>query len=171
MRELVSSSTSEVALRAPLPPPPVPAAPQPPKQQTQQQEEAAAPAERVHPPVWYTVAVCTSEEEGAGLVPADGSAKVFLVLHGARGSSQRVQLPAQAGDFERGQEDVFRCEAVLAKQCLVQCARVVHKWCKRVEVGRCVSNRVYSTSSVRRPMTLPCAAAGCSCPAWARWRS
>ncbi|PRW59715.1 lipoxygenase homology domain-containing 1 isoform A [Chlorella sorokiniana] len=105
MRELVSSAANEVALKAPLPPP-MPAT----QQQSQQPQEAPAPAQRVQQPVWYTVAVCTSEEEGAGLVPADSSAKVFLTLHGARGSSQRVQLPAQAGDFERGQEDVFRVQ-------------------------------------------------------------
>lgn len=108
MRELVSSSSTEVALKAPLPPP-APSQPPPTQQQPEHGEEAAASAQRVQQPVWYTVAVCTSEEEGAGLVPTDGSAKVFLTLHGARGSSQRVQLPAQAGDFERGQEDVFRC--------------------------------------------------------------
>ncbi len=111
MRELVSSPIGELALKAPLPPP---APTQPPAMPQQaEQEEAAAPAQRVQQPVWYTVAVCTSEEEGAGMAPADGSVKVFLTLHGARGSSQRVQLPAQAGDFERGQEDVFRCGARL----------------------------------------------------------
>ena len=59
--------------------------------------------------VWYTVVVCTSGAEGAGLAPVDGGAAVFLVLHGRRGSSQRVKLPSQPGDFEQGQEDVFRC--------------------------------------------------------------
>jgi len=63
--------------------------------------------------VWYTVVVCTSSEDGAGLKAAASSegsaaAAVFVVLHGSRGSSQRVKLPSQAGDFERGQEDVFR---------------------------------------------------------------
>ena len=67
-----------------------------------------AAAERVVQAVWYTIVVCTSGAEGAGLAPSDGSAAVFLVLHGGRGSSQRVKLPSQAGDFERGQEDVFR---------------------------------------------------------------
>lgn len=90
MRELVGT-----AEQAPLP------APHP--------EPHPAAAERVAPLLWYTVAVCTSGEEGAGLAPADGSARVALVLHGARGASQRVQLPSQPGDFERGQEDVFRC--------------------------------------------------------------
>lgn len=85
--------------------------------------QAAAPAAEVPPPVaaervvqpaWYTVVMCTSDEQGAGLSSAASDATgtaqpaVFLVLHGNRSSSQRVKLPSQAGDFERGQEDVFR---------------------------------------------------------------
>lgn len=115
MRELLSAGTTEAACPAPLPSVPAPA----PLPTQEPQPEAPAPAERVQQPVWYTVAVCTSEGEGAGLVPTDGSAKVFLVLHGARGSSQRVQLPAQAGDFQRGQEDVFRWAAL--RHTLPQC--------------------------------------------------
>jgi hypothetical protein len=64
--------------------------------------------------VWYTVVLCTSGTEGAGLAPANTGASVFLVLHGRRGSSQRVKLPSQQGDFEQGQEDVFRCAAPVA---------------------------------------------------------
>ena len=127
MRELVSSTSTEVALKAPLPSP-APSQPPHTQQQSEQGEEAAASAQRVQQPLWYTVAVCTSEEEGAGLVPTDGSAKVFLTLHGARGSSQRVQLPAQAGDFERGQEDVFRCGSGgwLASRCQHAASQDLH---------------------------------------------
>lgn len=95
MRELQTSGAQLLGAEAAMPPKPL--------------QEAATPAERVVPTVWYTVAVCTSGEEGAGLAPAGAAAKVSLVLHGGRGSSQRVALPSQAGDFERGQEDVFRC--------------------------------------------------------------
>jgi hypothetical protein len=37
-------------------------------------------------------------------------AGLSLVLHGSRGSSSRVRLPSQPGDFERGQEGVFRVQ-------------------------------------------------------------
>ena len=95
LRELYSTAGGQGrAGPAALPQPALPASP--------------AAAERVVQAVWYTIVVCTSGAEGAGLVPSDGSAAVFLVLHGGRGSSQRVKLPSQAGDFERGQEDVFR---------------------------------------------------------------
>lgn len=43
------------------------------------------------------------------MAPEEGAA-VFLVLHGSRGSSTRLKLPSQAGDFARGQEDVFRVQ-------------------------------------------------------------
>lgn len=56
-------------------------------------------------PVWYTVAVCTSDRRGAST-----DADVFLTLHGAAGTSPRVKLPSQSEDFERGQRDVFRLE-------------------------------------------------------------
>lgn len=96
MRELLGTAEQANPSRALVPQQPMP-------------EPQPAAAERVAMPVWYTVAVCTSGDEGAGLIPADGSAWVAITLHGARSSSQRVQLPSQPGDFERGQEDVFRC--------------------------------------------------------------
>lgn len=68
-------------------------------------------AQRVAHPTWFTVVMCTSTQEGAGLTAAgDGEAApaVFMVLHGSAGSSHRVKLPSQAGDFQQGQEDVFR---------------------------------------------------------------
>ena len=102
LRELPVSGSQAPAEPAAPPPPPAAALPQP-------QPQPVA-AERVVPPVWYTVAVCTGGEEGAGLAPPTSA--VFLVLHGTRGSSQRVKLPSQAGDFERGQEDVFRWAAL-----------------------------------------------------------
>ena len=104
LRELFSSAIQALAS------PPQPGAPPaaPPARQAQQEE--APPARRVVQPVWYTVVVCTSGKEGAGMAPEEGAA-VFLVLHGSRGSSTRLKLPSQAGDFARGQEDVFRCES------------------------------------------------------------
>jgi hypothetical protein len=75
----------------------------------QPEKPQSPPAQRVVQPVWYSVVVCTSGAEGAGLRPAEASA-VLLTLHGSRGSSAKVKLPSQAGDFERGQEDVFRVQ-------------------------------------------------------------
>lgn len=147
MRELVSAGPGEVACQALLPP--VAALAPPPPQE--QQAEAPAPAERVQQPVWYTVAVCTSEEEGAGLTPGDGSAKVFLVLHGARGSSQRLQLPAQAGDFQRGQEDVFRWGALAGP--------------RQATLDRPAADMQQAWIPCCHALRL----AGCNCPAWARW--
>eukprot|EP00887_Chlorella_sp_A99_P006398 scaffold3.g6398.t1 len=54
---------------------------------------------------WYQLVVCTSDLPDAGT-----SSEVWVALHGSRGSSARVHLPAQAGDFGRGQEDVFRVQ-------------------------------------------------------------
>ncbi|KAL4458577.1 hypothetical protein ABPG75_013442 [Micractinium tetrahymenae] len=117
MRELhcASTQTSEPAAAAQSPAAPAspPKAAAPAAEPEQPSEPQPVVAERLVQPTWYTVVVCTSEQEGAGLTPAaDGGASpaVFVVLHGSRGSSQRIKLPSQAGDFERGQEDVFRVQ-------------------------------------------------------------
>lgn len=52
---------------------------------------------------WYQLVVCTSAVPEAGT-----TSEVWVALHGSRGSSARVHLPSQPGDFGRGQEDVFR---------------------------------------------------------------
>lgn len=51
----------------------------------------------------YLLTFCTSDLPGAST-----DADVFATLHGARGSSARVRLPAKAQDFGRGQRDRFR---------------------------------------------------------------
>lgn len=115
LRELYSSNSSSTPAQPTpraAPPPQLPA--QPPGTSTapsmhQPEKPQSPPAQRVVQPVWYSVVVCTSGAEGAGLRPAEASA-VLLTLHGSRGSSAKVKLPSQAGDFERGQEDVFRVQ-------------------------------------------------------------
>ena len=130
LRELYSSSSSCTAAQ-PAPPAAAPALPLPaqpassstvPPSGLQHEKPRSPPAQRVVQPVWYSFVVCTSGAEGAGLRPAEGSL-VFLTLHGSRGSSARVKLPSQAGDFDRGQEDVFRVQlpSVGCLQKLVVC--------------------------------------------------
>ena len=59
------------------------------------------------PPLrWYTLAVRTSGARGAG-----GTSKVYVSLHGAAGSSARVDLPSHRGDFAAGREATFRMRA------------------------------------------------------------
>lgn len=133
MRELHCASTQTARPRTtPHAPPPTAGTPE------AQPELLPVAAEKVAQPIWYTVVVCTSDEEGAGLTAADdgGAAPaVFVVLHGSRGSSQRVKLPSQAGDFERGQEDVFRWGQT-NRRAKCQADRA---WCASSSAARCPS--------------------------------
>ena len=98
MRELAAyeERAAEAQTASSPPPDPEPAA------SLQQQQPATGEA------CWYSLVVCTASARGAGLAPPD--AAVFVALHGAAERSQRVRLPAQAGDFQAGQQDAFRLQ-------------------------------------------------------------
>ena len=137
-----------------------------------QQPSPPPAAERVVQAVWYTVVVCTSGAEGAGLAPVDGGA-VFLVLHGRRGSSQRVKLPSQPGDFEQGQADVFRCACCSCYRCRCPCFVAALRLAWRT-VGWDLDPAAEEERLLLILIPMPqnaCVCAGCSCLAWARSRS